>query len=1161
MKIKTKSFSFFFRNKLLITIMKFFFCLCVTTVLGFTPNNVLSQNSKIKITADKTVTVDEIFDLIMEQTDCKFIYQEGIFNDFPKIEIKKGTISTNKLLKQSLSSGSFDITITENNTVVVEKSKKPIKIEVSGIVMDKSGMPLPGANIIEEGTTNGTLTDFNGKFSILVTDKNALLQISYISFKTITISINDESDINNISITLEENSESLDEIVIVGYGKKKKSHLTGAVAKIGGDDIAAVQTPRVDEALQGKLAGVRIQSTDSQPGAAPKIQVRSGGSITGAGNPLIVVDGYPISGDLSTVNPTDIDSIEVLKDASSAAIYGSRGANGVILITTKKGKSTKAQFSYNTYVSSTSAYRKNYDLYPTLSEHIDKIESNSEISSSGALISDTWSTETDLGVANYDALFIARLQAYKDVEELGFGTDYLDNVLQTGITTNHDFNVRGGSEKVRYYASVGYLDAEGSLQKSDYERFSGRLNLDVTLNDKLKVGFSFNGTVTSRTLFPYSLGDAIRTQSYVPKFHTEESIALVQEYNQFIQGIGLQEATGSGPALEDLQPGDYGHEWHFNRLNNDGIANGIGLSFFNGAQSKIDNRNSTQETYFGNVLGYFDYEIIEGLNFKSNLGGDMSNFSAFDNIETPGTADGVGGTEQNENNQLTTSWLSQNTLNFSKDIGNHTLDLLAGYEFGEQRVKGIDVAASQYSVNGLLTYGSFNEVVNDNIEEYTTRKSVFFRASYAYDDRYLLSASIRRDGDSRFGTNNQWASFPAASIGWNIHNESFFNIAAISKLKLRASYGKLGSTEGLGAYDALSSLETVTTTLGDSNVVGLTNSNIANPDLSWQITAEQNFGIDLGFLNNNLSLSVDYFISETEDMLLEKGISSVVGFTSTNVNQGNLESKGLEIELGATVINNENFKWSISGNFSKIETLVTDTGNDSGFTVHPSNQTPQFRTYAGGQVAEFWGYETTGDSIDDRYLIDPSYPINGAARDTYVVDQNGDGEITEGGDYVKLGSNTPDFTWGFSSNFDYKDFDVSFVMQGSHGAEISNTDAFFYEAHWKGGTNSLFAATEGSNLVAEKVDTDLFIQDASYMALRNITLGYTLEGDKFDKIFDNIRLYIAATNLIYIMADDYTGLNPEGVNFVNPENPLEFGGQKGASPINRSFTLGLNFNF
>lgn len=1159
MEIKLDSFSFFLRKRLLMNIMRFFFFLCITTVFGFTPKNMLSQNSKIKIAVDRQVTVDEIFDLIMEQTDYKFIYQEGIFKDLPKVEIKKGIVTANSLLEKSLSRGSFNVTLTKSNTVIVKKIINAVALEITGIVTDNNGDPLPGASVIEKGTSNGTETDFDGKFTLTVSGVNAQLDVNFIGFATKTITITDGS---NLTIKLEEDTQSLDEIVIVGYGKKKKSHLTGAVAKIGGADIAAIQSTRVDDALQGKLAGVRIQSTDSQPGAAPKIQIRSAGSITGAGNPLIIVDGFPISGDLSTVNPTDIESLEVLKDASSAAIYGSRGANGVILVTTKQGRSNKPQYSYNTYLSSTSAYKKNLDIYPTIGEHIQNIENNSSISDTGVVTSDTWSTGTDLGISNFDVLFAARLQAYKDVEALGFGTDYLDNALNTGITTNHDFNVRGGSENVKYFASVGYLDAEGSLQESDYERYTGRINLDINLTDKLKVGFSFNGIASTRNLFPLNLTDAIRTQGYVPTRHTAESIAFVQEYDQFIASLGLAQAVGTGPALADLQPGDYGHEWHFNRTNVNGVANGIGLSFFNGAQARIENRSMTEETFFGNVNGYLEYEILEGLIFKSTIGADLRDFTTFDNIQSPGTANGNGGTNQNEANQLTTSWLSQNTLNYSKEIKKHTIGLLAGYEFGRERFKELTVAATQNLQDNLLTFSSFNEVITNNREEFLTRKSVFFRGSYAYDDKYLFSVSIRRDGDSRFGSNNQWANFPAVSFGWNIHKESFFDVKGISKLKARASFGRLGSTEGLGAYDALSILETVTTTLGDSNAIGFTSSNLENPDLSWQITEEKNFGLDIGFLNNRLNVSVDYFISDTEDMLLNKEISGVTGFTSTPVNQGSIQSKGLEIEIGANIISNDNFSWNLSANFSDIDTEVIDTGNEEGFSVHPSNQTPQFRTYAGGQVSEYWGYETTGQEIDPRFLLDPSYPINGTARDTYVVDQNGDNVINEE-DFVKLGANAPDFTWGFSSDFRYKDFDLSLVMQGSHGAEVVNTDDFFFGAHWKGIPNSLFAASEGSNLVAEKVDTDLFIQDASYAALRNVTLGYTLSNDKLsDKFkFQSIRFYIAATNLLYLVADDYTGLNPEGVNFVTDSNPLQFGGQKGATPINRSFTMGLNFNF
>lgn len=1065
----------------------------------------LSQNAIVKVDITKNMTVDGVFDLIMDQTDYKFIYQEGLFKDFPKIQIKKGKITANELLKKSLANGSFDVAIKGKNMVVIEKSKKIVerqRLEINGTVKDLGGQPLPGTNIIEKGTTNGTQTDFDGKFTITVAGTNSELEVSFVGFRTQTVAVNNET---NLSIILEEESEGLEELVIVGYGKRKKSYITGAVAKISGRSIAGLQSSRVDEALQGKLAGVRVQNVDGQPGAPPKVQVRAGGSITGAGNPLIVVDGFPITGDLSTINPSDIESIEVLKDASSAAIYGSRAASGVIMVTTKKGsRFSKPQFRFKHYSSSAEPYRANLKFYTTLDEHIANIEANTDINNGVVTSSTGWPTEATLGVEGYDQLFIKRLQLYKETSALGLEQNYQDNVFQTGLTQNYDFNVRGGSEKAQYFASLGNLDSEETIAKSDFERYSGRINLDVQLTDKLKGGFSFNGIVSERSLFPdigFTLADAMRTQSFVPKCHTTESIAIVQAHDAWLINNGYAGTNqGSGPDLADLQPGDFAHEWHWNRWqtirpdingNDYAIPNRIGLSFNNGATAKIKHRNKTLETFFANVFAYFDYELIDGLNLKTNLAADFNDFSTFENLETPASESGIGGTLQNESDRLTTSWLSQNTVTYNKEIKKHTFDLLGGYEFGKQRYKALFVNGNEYSADGLFTFGSLRDVQTSNFLEFITRKSILFRAGYVYDDRFLLSASYRRDGDSRFGANNQWADFPAVSIGWNVHNESFFNFESISRLKLRASYGKLGSTEGLGAYDALSSLQSVTTTLGGSNAIGFTNSNVANPNLSWQITSEQNYGFDLGLLNNRFSLGIDYFVSETENMLLQKGISAITGFTSTTVNQGSLENKGIEVELSANVINAEDLTWSLSGNISSVDTKVTDTANENGFSLQPDARLPEFRTYAGGQISEFWGYETTGREIEEKFLLTPGYPINGTHAQTYVVDQNGDGKI-DSDDFVKLGSNAPEFTWGLSSDFRYKNVDASFVFKGSHGAEVANTDDFFFGAHWKGTLNSSFPEEELSQL-GDKTKSDLFIQDASFVALRNLTIGYTFK--------------------------------------------------------------------
>ena len=759
---------------------------------------------------------------------------------------------------------------------------------ISGTVTaSDSSTPIPGISVLVVGTSTGAVTDFDGRYALDVKNGDKL-QFSYVGFTTKTVEITGQQELN---VSLEQDTEALEEIVVVGYGTRKKSHLTGAVAKVGGDDLAALQTTRVDEALTGKLAGVRVQTTSSEPGAAPKIVVRAAASVTDNGTPLIIVDGYQISGDLSTVNPNDIESIEVLKDASSAAIYGARAANGVILVTTKKGQSGRPSFSYNTYVSATSVY-KNESVYSTVGEWVDYIETNQ----------DSWSDGTDLGIPEYDQLFDIRLAMYRDIAAAGIETDYAKNTFRTGITTNHDFNVRGGSENTKYFASVGYLDAEGALQKTDFKRYTGRVNLDTQLTDKLSAGIAVNGIFSDRSLFPVQLHDALRTQPINPIFHTAESIEIVNRYNAIITGLGFAGAE----SIDDLQIGDYAHERHFNRGRFDNIGIGVGLSGDNGSQAKIDGRHNTALTYFGNANGYFDYQIIDGLNLKTTLGADVQQQKTSNGRSSIGDAQGLADTFINTRETRNTSWLNETTLNFAKVLADkHDVNLIAGASIGANHTEWVNVRGEDFIVDELQEYSSFGNVVTTNLEAKRTRQSYFFRANYAYDDKYLASFSIRTDGDSRFGANNQWGNFPAASLGWNIHNESF--MAPItdvwSTFKLRASYGALGSTGSLGNYSSLPILNTTNPIFLDgSENVSFTPGNPENLELGWQKTSELNFGTDLGFFNNRLRLGVDYFISTTEDMLLNREVSAVTGFNTVNVNLGELENKGLEIELGGTPI-------------------------------------------------------------------------------------------------------------------------------------------------------------------------------------------------------------------------------------------------------------------
>ena len=1031
---------------------------------------------------------------------------------------------------------------------------------LNGTVSGTDGQPIPGANILVQGTSNGTTTDFDGKFSISVSSGD-VLTFSYIGYASQSITIADQS---NLAVVLEADASELDEVVLVGYGTRKKSHLTGAISSIGGADVAAVQTTRVDEALAGKLPGVLIQNQDGSPGADPKIQIRAVSSITGDSNPLIVVDGYPISGSLATVNPNDIESLEVLKDAASAAIYGSRAASGVIMITTKQGKAGKTSFNYNTYISTSTKYVDNIlKSGPEWAAH-----ARSEIAAGN------WD------LTQIDPAFVEfRLNAYENSPGAISPEDWL---FQNASTVSHDFSMTGGSEDTKYFASIGYQNAEGVVITQGFERLNARLNINSQLGDKFKAGLSFNGFTSKRDILGHDMRDLLRAYGVHPVYHTAESIAFVQGLDADAQALGLSAFDngyrGSGyeaSSIYDLEPGMAAQDWHYGRVNN-----GIGGSGDAGPAAKLDNTERWEKTFFGNVSSYLEYAITDDLNIKTVLGGDLRDTQFYEHrLLGYDSRARDSQTYMDQTDLKVSTVLSETTLNYATQIGNHDIAAVVGVEYQTTDLVGTELEGSNIPDEAILNYNLLDpaNIIVTERKETRTRQSLFGRINYAYADKYLFSASLRRDGDSRFGKNKRYASFPSLSVGWNLHNEEFLQEnETISQLKLRYSTGSIGTTAFLGSYDALSLLSPSATIFGTGYLIP---SNSENPDLTWQTNTETNFGIDLGILNNRFTLGIDYYTSDIEDILISQAQSEVLGNPSSILNVGDVQSSGLEFQLNANAINTGDFSWSFNANLSTVETEITDLGGLNELPQKVFGQSGRgavFRNYVGGQIGEMWGLETIG-AVEMKYLEDGTRHPNNQSGESYVVDQNGDGVIdrtktvAEGGDLVKIGQNTPDFYWGMSHNFNYKNFDMSFQLQGSHGGEVYNIDPLYYGSQWGGRLVDSFDADgdkiadhNGQHYERNRNQTDAMIQDASYIALRNLTVGYTFDADLTTKLgLSSVRAYVAATNLFYLMSDNYTSYNPEGVKTTSGDylGPTTYGAQVGASPIVRSFTLGLNVNF
>jgi TonB-linked SusC/RagA family outer membrane protein len=535
-------------------------------------------------------------------------------------------------------------------------------------------------------------------------------------------------------------------------------------------------------------------------------------------------------------------------------------------------------------------------------------------------------------------------------------------------------------------------------------------------------------------------------------------------------------------------------------------------------------------------------------------------------------------TRMNQVDVIRSSVLSETTLNYARVFGAHDVSAVAGVEFQNFYINGISLAGTNVPYGQPQNFALLDpaDISVSERDETIARRSVFGRVNYAYDNRYLLSVSLRRDGDSRFGENNRFQTFPAVSVGWNMHNEAFFTPGVLSDVKLRFSTGSLGTTAFLGAYNSLSLLNPAATIFGTGFLIP---SDVANPDLTWQTNTETNYGFNLGFLKNRYRIGLDYYTSDIQDILIEQSVSEVLGTTSIALNSGDVRSSGVELELGAVLVSQEDFSWNINANFSTVNTEITDLGglDELAPTIYgQSGRGPVFRNYVGGQIGEMWGLETTGE-VEMSYLQNPLEYAGQMSGYSYVVDQNGDGVIDrtrtveEGGDLVKIGQNTPDFYWGLSTQVYYKDFDFAIQIQGAQGGEVYNIDPLYYGSQWGRALQDDFDADgdgradhNGEFFARNRDQTASMIQDASYTALRNLTIGYTLDPDLAKKAgLGSVRVYIAGTNLLYIMADNYTSFNPEGVEITNGGylGPTTYGVQVGASPVVRSMTFGLNVNF
>ena len=1117
MKNNTLSGRYCFKNprfKQIFRIMRISTFLLMVCVFCSYAGNAHSQNAKVSIRMNN-VKLDKILNEIENQTDYLFIYNNQVdINKITSVKVKNEAVA--QVLDRILSGTGINYELEGTHIILTTEAIKDLHAQqqaktVTGTVTDVSGEPIIGANIRIKGTTTGTITDIDGNFSIEA-EPQSVIEVSYIGYLTQETVINNQK---SIRFLLKEDTKTLDEVVVIGYGVQKKADLTGSVANINTEKLNTQSNANIGQALQGKIAGVDIVSQGGAPGSGTRIMVRGIGTLNNA-SPLYIVDGMYMNS-IDHINPNDIASIDVLKDASSAAIYGSRAANGVIIVTTKEGSNTEGKpiidLSVNLGIS-------------TASKFLDMLDAKG------------WAEVTTIArqAIGKPALDMATDLANKP------DNDWQDIMFRPALMQNYNLSVKGGGKYSTYYTGLGYFNQDGIVKGTNYQRYN------IQSKNDYKRGIFSAGT------------NLIISFSHDKPLHQELRGGMI--------GTILQ----SVPTLEkydDTREGGYGGTY------GDVVNIPHPLAIID---DNIMDRYNENVKIFANL--YAQIELFKGLKYKLNLTPDFS-FERYKNYLNKydfGLATNSI-TQLTERQRRRRNILVENLLTFDRTFGEHKISALAGYTYQDSRFRHIQ-AYGEGLPQGLeeIDAATTNRS-NEGNSWRSVLTSILGRVFYSYQNKYLFPATIRRDGSSKFGKNNRYGYFPSFSLGWNVAEEKFMeNVHWLDQLKLRGGYGVLGNQE----IDNYQYSSTITTGINypDGNgglLQGAFPKNFANPDIKWEETAMTNVGIDFMAFNNRLSLTADYYVKNTKDILLTVPIPISSGGANDPIrNAGKIRNNGFEFNLGWMDQPNPDISYGINliGSFNKNKVIAmgSESGSIKGGSTNQNITTSE--TKAGYPIGGYWlistaGYFNSQEEVD-AYAKDGK-KIQPAAEpgDIKFVDANNDGVINDD-DRVFQGSPFPDFTFALNGNMRYKNFDLSIGLQGVLGNKIYNATR-----------QTLEDVTKGSNFLASCLDywtpenknashprltwddpnrntraeSDRYLENGSYLRLRSVQLGYTFPQTWFKGAIQHARVYINAENLFTITS--YSGYSPD----VNADNANYRGFDNFIYPTNRTFMLGLNVTF
>lgn len=1040
--------------------------------------------------------------------------------------------------------------------------------QITGKVINKeTGAPLEGLSIVAEKSTQGVVTKADGTFSITVKASTTTLLFSYVGFETQTVTIG-KSNVINVSMNSSIGESS--EVVVIGYGAQKRSNVTGAVSKYKNERLDEAPVARLDQALQGKIAGVQIQNISSEAGAAPKINIRGISSINAGGSPLVVVDGQPVPDGLQYINMADVESVEVLKDAASAAIYGSRGASGVILITTKSGKLGKTNYRFKYSIGNKNAY-KQYDIMTT-SEYVSMLFKEGQMKKTDPSI--TPPSITGIATEPERASYIIE-QAL-----MGGAEDYQDLALKTGIFRNIELSASGGKEGIKYFVSGGYQNEEGMMIKSGFERFNLRTKMDIAFSKKVKLTLNVNPSFDVKTSPSENFTNFARFPTFLNVYHTEKSAAFVRQNSQYAS----------------IQAGDYAQPRHFSSLRYEGLMpdgsywkSARTVSPFGSSQnnpySSVMNQDIYFKTYRLQASGDLTINLLPGLDFKT-LGTVYGNAGYGLNwANRNATGDGIVSRGVYTNTSYI-DLLSENTLNYTKNINKHSINALVGFTgqktmLSSERVTGLDFPSD--NIRTLNTAATVDKPGTVGTKNQIGLVSVLGRVNYGYNNKYLLSASFRTDGSSYFGPGNKWGNFPSLSLGWVASNEKFMkNLKFISKLKVRASYGVSGNNRILDfgfldlLYAANYPLGAGTGTLVSGQATSSTI--IANKDITWESTFQKNFGVDVSLFRNKVNISFDIYQSQTDKLLLQQSSMAFTGVPLFWNNIGSLENKGYEFDISTTNISNKNLKWTTSFNLSATKNKILELGKEA-YLLNQGERAEVYRNNVGDPLIQYLGFKTDGVWLSQAQINEArAAGLKSSLTRVFtpgglkLVDVNGD-KVIDNNDRTIIGNPYPDFTWGLTNTINYKAFDFSFTFQGVQGGSLINGDPNYNELkryhraynnnRWVSPNNPGDGKTPYSSIGFNWMLTDYVVEDASYYSLREMNLGYTLPGALAKRFkLSSLRVFMSAQNMYFKMADNYRALNPEGrSNSGRYASSLIDGYQRGSFPVPKTIIFGVDINF